>query len=51
MAGIAALSGQEYVDEYASRKKMAPGDGGRGPDGAAEFVTGTKPCRHIPALP
>ena len=28
MASIAALSGQEYVDEYASRKKKAPGDGG-----------------------
>ena len=28
MAEIAALSGQEYVDEYASRKKVAPGDGG-----------------------
>ena len=27
MAGIAELSGQEYVDEYASRKKVAPGDG------------------------
>jgi len=28
MADIAALSGQEYVDEYASRKKVAPGDSG-----------------------
>ncbi len=28
MADIAALSGQEYVDEYAGRKKKAPGDGG-----------------------
>ena len=27
MAGIAGLSGQEYVDQYASRKKVAPGDG------------------------
>jgi 1-acyl-sn-glycerol-3-phosphate acyltransferase len=27
MAGIAELSGQEYVDQYASRKKVAPGDG------------------------
>jgi hypothetical protein len=31
MASIAALSGQEYVDEYASRKKKAPGDGGVAP--------------------
>ncbi len=28
MADIAALSGQEYVDEYASRRKPAPGEGG-----------------------
>jgi len=28
MAGIADLSGQDYVDEYASRKKRAPEDGG-----------------------
>jgi 1-acyl-sn-glycerol-3-phosphate acyltransferase len=28
MADIAGLSGQEYVDEYASRRKPAPGDGG-----------------------
>jgi 1-acyl-sn-glycerol-3-phosphate acyltransferase len=28
MAEIASLSGQEYVDEYASRKKNAPGEGG-----------------------
>ncbi len=27
MAGIADLSGQEYVDEYATRRKTAPGDG------------------------
>jgi 1-acyl-sn-glycerol-3-phosphate acyltransferase len=27
MAGIATLSGQEYVDQYASRKKVAPGEG------------------------
>jgi 1-acyl-sn-glycerol-3-phosphate acyltransferase len=27
MAGIAELSGQEYIDSYASRKKRAPGDG------------------------
>ena len=28
MADIAGLSGQEYVDEYASRRKPAAGDGG-----------------------
>ncbi len=27
MADIAGLSGQEYVDEYASRRRPAPGDG------------------------
>jgi 1-acyl-sn-glycerol-3-phosphate acyltransferase len=31
MADIAGLSGQEYVDEYASRKRMAPDDGGVAP--------------------
>ena len=28
MAGIAGLSGQEYVDEYAAARRPAPGDGG-----------------------
>ena len=27
MADIAGLSGQEYVDVYASRKRKAPGEG------------------------
>jgi len=31
MASIAGLSGQDYVDEYASRKKKVPGDGGVSP--------------------
>ena len=31
MADIAGLSGQEYVDEYASRKPKAPDDGGVAP--------------------
>ena len=31
MADIAGLSGQEYVDEYASRKRKAPDDGGVAP--------------------
>jgi 1-acyl-sn-glycerol-3-phosphate acyltransferase len=66
MQEIAALSGQEYVDEYASRKKRpslnlaataasAPSParppGARRPGSQAEFVTSSKPCRHIPALP
>jgi len=31
MTAIAGLSGQDYVDQYASRKKKVPGDGGVSP--------------------
>ena len=51
MADIAGLSGQEYVDEYASRRKPAAGDGRpRGGDSLSRNPDETVPTQSTSTL-